>query len=128
MIPFTASDWYWQVDSRVYSSAAGAYIEADDAAYAAWRARGGVPTRVPSEAELRAVLASTGALKPVRKITIVNRLIAAEKMAAALAAMDADPVLKARWDAAPEIYPDDEEAITFLTAIGADAAAVLAPE
>lgn len=53
-------DWYWIVnadETRAYSSAAGNYVAADNAAYAAWRADGNLPTRIASEVELGEVLA-----------------------------------------------------------------------
>jgi hypothetical protein len=65
----------------------------------------------------------------VAKSLIVQRLIDAEKIAAANTALEADPAKKARWYAAdhPAIRADDPDAIAFLQAIGADPAAVLAP-
>lgn len=53
-------DWYWIVsddETRVYSSASGNYVNADDATYQAWTADGTVPTRIASETELGEVLA-----------------------------------------------------------------------
>ncbi|MFY9699881.1 MAG: hypothetical protein WAK34_16465 [Rhodoplanes sp.] len=65
----------------------------------------------------------------VLKSLIVQRLIDDEKIAAANAALEADPAKKARWYAAdhPAIRADDADAIAFLQAIGADPAAILAP-
>ena len=59
----------------------------------------------------------------------MQRLIDDEKIAAANAALEADPAKKARWYAAdhPAIRADDADAIAFLQAIGADPAAILAP-
>lgn len=57
---YDPSNWYWIVgadDTQVFSSAPGNYIPASDAAYQAWLANGGVPTRIASEAELGEVLA-----------------------------------------------------------------------
>lgn len=65
-IPFTPSNWYWIVngnEAQVYSSAAGDYVAANNAAYQAWIASGGVATRIASEAELGDVLAPY-ALRP----------------------------------------------------------------
>lgn len=56
---YDPSDWYWIVagdESRVWSSARAAYVPTDDPAVQGWRARGGVATRIASEAELREVL------------------------------------------------------------------------
>lgn len=53
-------DWYWIVagdETKVYSSASGNYVQAADAGYVSWLARGNSPTRIPSEAELGDVLA-----------------------------------------------------------------------
>ncbi|MBX6376291.1 MAG: hypothetical protein IRZ13_18955 [Acetobacteraceae bacterium] len=52
-------DWYWIVagdESHAWSSARAAYVPADDPLYSDWRQRGGQPTRIASEAELREVL------------------------------------------------------------------------
>jgi ABC-type tungstate transport system permease subunit len=57
---YNPANWYWIVggdESRVFSSAIGNYVPADDAAYLAWRADGALPTRIVSEAELGEVLA-----------------------------------------------------------------------
>lgn len=54
-LPFDINAWFWVVgDDRFYSSAAGAYVPADD--IAAWCDAGGVPSRIGSEAELADVL------------------------------------------------------------------------
>lgn len=65
---------------------------------------------------------------PLRKLVVVDRLIAANKLTDALAALDADATKKARWDAAVEIEPDDPDVVGFIAAIGADPAVILAPE
>lgn len=58
MIPYDPFDWYWIVGGeRVFSSAAATYVLADNAAYLAWTASGGIPTAIASEAELGEVLA-----------------------------------------------------------------------
>lgn len=57
--PYDPSRWYWRVgddDTRVYSSAAAAYVPVDDETYMAWVAAGGFATRIVSEAELQEVL------------------------------------------------------------------------
>lgn len=58
---YSAKNWYWIVggdESRVYSSAIGGYLPADDAGYLAWLAGGGVATRILNEDELAEVLAN----------------------------------------------------------------------
>jgi hypothetical protein len=66
--------------------------------------------------------------RTVRKSVIVTRLIAANKITAAVQAIMAKPDLFARWTAAdrPEVRADDADTIAFLQAIGADPAAILA--
>lgn len=54
-------NWYWIVggdETKVYSSAAGDYVPADNATYAAWVAVGGVATRILNSDELAEVLAN----------------------------------------------------------------------
>ena len=115
----------------------GGRVAADDENYVAWRAAGGEPTRILSEAELDAVLitAGEGARAPhpprrqVLKSVIISRLIAAGKIAAAKAALDADAAGYARWWAPdrPAIHHDDPDARALLAAIGAEAATIMAP-
>lgn len=134
MIPYTPHDWFWRVEgdtTRIYSSAAKAYVGLDDQAYLAFTERGGAPTRIGSEEDLWAVLRHVGAppchLVPTR--VIVDRLQAAGKLALARAALDnADLYLRERWNTRAAIYADDADARALLAAIGADADAVLAPE
>ena len=60
-LPYKPSDWYWVVASdttQVYSSAAVAYVPVSDPRYVAWRAAGGQPTQIATEAELQAVLSA----------------------------------------------------------------------
>lgn len=65
----------------------------------------------------------------VRASVIVDRLQAAGLLAAARAALDAaDLYTRERWNARAAIYADDPTAIALLQAIGADPAAILAPE
>jgi hypothetical protein len=57
---YNPSNWYWIVagdESRVFSSAIGNYVPADDATYLAWLADGTLSTRILNEAELGEVLA-----------------------------------------------------------------------
>jgi hypothetical protein len=61
------------------------------------------------------------------KARIIDRLHAAGKLIAALDAVEADRVLKARWDAASAIMSDDADFRAFMAAIGVDADAMLAP-
>lgn len=57
-------DHYWHVGgdaSRAWSSDRAAYVPADDAVFAAWRAQPGrYPTPIASEDELRGVLVAAG--------------------------------------------------------------------
>jgi hypothetical protein len=65
----------------------------------------------------------------VNKSVIVERLQAADKLAAARAALDlADIYMRERWNTRAAIYADDEAALALLAAIGADAAVILAAE
>ena len=60
MSPYDPAKWYWIVTgdtTRVWSSAAAAYVPTSDAGYIEWLAEGNVPTRIASEAELREVFA-----------------------------------------------------------------------
>jgi hypothetical protein len=57
---YNPANWYWFVagdETRVFSSAVGNYVSADDPAFLAWKADGNTPTRIVSEAELGEVLA-----------------------------------------------------------------------
>jgi hypothetical protein len=81
----------------------------------------------PTEAELDAFVAPPSRWL-VPKLALVDRLIAAGKMDAATAALNdpANATVKARWDACIEVWSDDPAAVALLSAIGADASAVLA--
>jgi hypothetical protein len=56
-IPFAH---YWQTPDAIWSSAARAYVPADDATLTAWRAAGGAPTVVNDAADIRAALTAAG--------------------------------------------------------------------
>jgi len=59
MKSYDPKNWYWYVggdQARVYSSAAGDYVPAADAAFTAWRSDGTQPTSIDTEANLGAVL------------------------------------------------------------------------
>lgn len=118
-------------NEEAYQSVADAYpnitwfaSEADD--------NGSLPEAETPPLSLAEVEAAVGQYErpaaDVRKLLIVDRLIAADKLTAALSALDADAVAKARWDASVEIPADDADVRAFLTAIGADPDAILAPE
>ena len=65
----------------------------------------------------------------VPKRLIVDRLHAAGKLDAAHAALEAaDLYTRERWNTRDAIYADDATALALLAAIGADPAAILAPE
>lgn len=59
--PYNPQDWYWIVggdETKVFSSAAGNYVQPSNAAFVEWSADGGTtPTRIASEAALGEVLA-----------------------------------------------------------------------
>jgi hypothetical protein len=60
---FDAADWFWIVDgdeTELWSSAAGAYVDASDSAYLAFLASGGAATRVANAFELDQVLRQHG--------------------------------------------------------------------
>lgn len=60
-IPYNPADWYWYIggdETRPYSSAAGRPVQSGNAAFKAWLAGGGVPTRIASADELADVLAA----------------------------------------------------------------------
>ncbi|MBN9023121.1 MAG: hypothetical protein J0H08_13720, partial [Rhizobiales bacterium] len=97
---YEPSNHYWIVGDdreRLWSSESGGYVPADDPAYLAWLATERLPTRIATEEELDAVLiaAGRGAQAPhppkrtVAKSVIVSRLIAAGKIDAAKAALEA---------------------------------------
>lgn len=65
-------------------------------------------------------------VKILSKLLIVDRLIAAGKIEAAIAALNADPVGKFRWDAAQEIASNDPQVRAFLAVIGANPDEILA--
>lgn len=57
--PYDPRNWYWIVagdETKVYSSAAGDYVQAANANYQTWLASGNTPTRIASEDELGEVL------------------------------------------------------------------------
>lgn len=137
---YDPADHYWIVagdGSRLWSSAMPGFVAAEDAAFAGWVADGGHPTRIASEQELDAVLAAAGLgdraphppKRQVLKSVIIARLIAAGKIGAAKAALDADASAYARWWAPdrPAINCDDPDALALLAAIDADAEGVMAP-
>lgn len=64
----------------------------------------------------------------VLKRVIVDRLQVIGKLAAARAALDAQPLyVRERWNARDSVYATDPDTISLLTAIGADPAIILAP-
>lgn len=84
---FRGDNWYWIVGgdtTRVFSSAAAAYVPVNDATYAAWlKDTDHLPTAIASEAELWDVLARSypagipagnSAAQDQYKALLVNRL------------------------------------------------------
>jgi hypothetical protein len=67
--------------------------------------------------------------RTVLKSVIISRLIEAEKITEARAALDSDAALYARWWAPdrPAINCDDPDALALLDAIGADPDVIMAP-
>jgi len=63
----------------------------------------------------------------ITKLLLVDRLIERGTIHAALAALDSDPIVRARWDAATSIRRDDATVIALLESIGEDPEIVLAP-
>ena len=60
MFNYNVQNHYWVVSestTQVYSSAAAAYVPVTDATYEAWLACGSYPTRIDTEANLKAVFA-----------------------------------------------------------------------
>ena len=56
---YDITDWYWWIagdESKAWSSAAVAYVQPTDSAFAAWLEAGNTPTRILNEAELIDVL------------------------------------------------------------------------
>jgi hypothetical protein len=85
MMPYDPRAWFWVVaddETRAFSSAASAYVDAKDEAYQAWLAKGGLPTKIASEAELWEVLAkhapdkmpADSAAQEVRKILALDKV------------------------------------------------------
>jgi hypothetical protein len=134
---YNPADHYWLVGDRIWSSALPGYVAAEDAIYAAWVDAGSWPTRIASEEELDEVLLAAGhgdrspnpPKRTVLKSVIISRLIAAEKIEAARAALDQDAAAYARWWAPdrPAINCDDPDALALLAAIGADPDVILGP-
>ena len=82
---------------------------AADIEFQNWLAAGNIPDAADVEPE---------ATEYITKLTIVDRLIALEKLSDALTALNSDSTKKARWDASTEIAIDDADVIAVLTAIG----------
>lgn len=88
----------------------------DYQAYLTWIAAGNTADAADAEA---------GITTYVSKLTIVDRLIALEKLSDALTALNSDATKKARWDASTEIDTEDEQVKSLLTACGIDPKDVL---
>jgi hypothetical protein len=84
--------------------------------YQAWLVKGNTPDPADEVPVPR---------REVSKLVIVDRLEAAGLGAVADAALTG--ATRRRWEAATSIYADDPNMIAFLTAIGADPDAILAP-
>ncbi len=137
---YIPSDHYWIVvgdETRVFSSARRAYVPAGDAQYLSWLeiSGWGGPERIPSEADLWAVLAAQAPeclpddQKPKRKVAkslILSRITDAQ-LEQAMALMTVRQQERWRAPDQPAVYFDDPETIAVLQAIGADPDEVLAP-
>ena len=127
-------DWYWIVDGsgEVYSSRRSEYIPIGDTEYTAWINEGRAPTRIASYDELVDVLRAAN-VPPYHRVptyTIVTRLQAAGLVEIAMAALQSDAVAYARFftaDSRGGIDADAADVRAFLSAIGADPDAILAP-
>lgn len=67
MFIFDVTRHFWVVagdETRLWSSAAAAYVPAGNAAYQDWRAADGLPTRIASEKELSDALLPYGLVGP----------------------------------------------------------------
>lgn len=126
-------DWFWQIgsdDTRMWSSKAGGYVDAGSLEYQAFIARGEKPSISESEAELFSYLSSQN-IPPHHSVStyrIVRRLEDAGLIDEAEAALEANRSLYRRFYTVGAIYAQDSDARAFLTAIGADPDAILAPE
>ena len=105
-------------------------VTVDDGAYLIYLALGFATQTAQSQSDLVDYLRRIGVppyhLVPTR--TIVDRLQAAGKLAAARAALDAaDLYTRERWNHRDAIYADDPAALALLNAISADPAVILAP-
>lgn len=114
---YSPDNWYWIVagdETRVWSSAASAYVPADDVTYQAWREAGGIPTRIASEPELAGVLKPYGLFGPVlpQGFTVSMFQARAALMAAGLydtvdaAMQQAGGVNLVAWEYATEVRRD----------------------
>lgn len=100
------------------------------AATAAEQATAAAAAAEAEKAALAAQIASLeAALHPPRipKLVVLDRLAAAGKADAAIAAVRADALAYERWSALVDVDPASTEIRQWLTAIGADLAAILAP-
>ena len=80
----------------------------------------------PTEAEIAAQLVIAKETYRVPTCVIVDRLIIVDKLTAANSALEANPSQKARFYTRGYVYSNNQEAIDFLRAIGADPAVILA--
>jgi len=94
---------------------------ADRRDYEAWLVAGNVPDTADPQQEPEPRL--------VRKSLIIDRLQALGKLDAAYAALHAAPLYdRQRWETRDSVYFNDPTMLAALSAIGADAAVVMAAE
>jgi hypothetical protein len=130
---YTPLSWYWLVggdQTQAYSSAAAAYVSADDATYRQFVSAGNMATVIGSEAELWDVLraADVPPYHSVSTYRIVRRLEDAGQIDAADAALSQNKSLWRRFYTVGMVPADDPNALALLKAVGADPLVIPAPE
>ncbi|WP_421724223.1 hypothetical protein [Bauldia sp.] len=137
---FNPYDWFWIIDgdeTRVWSSADGAYLGIASPRYQTFISAGGVPSRANAD-DLTTWLGGYKLPGPlgnrwrVPTYRILRRLEDADPTGALVAAADtalaSDQTLWRRFYTTPDIRADDPDALALLGVIGADPAVILAPD
>ena len=106
----------------VYDNGKEQIVSKSQDLYTAWLAQGNTPEEV---AYVAPEPSPEPPVKEITKLTIVDRLIAIDKLSDALTVIESNATQKARWDAAMYIKIDDADVIAVLTAIGVDSSAIL---
>lgn len=125
-------DWHWIVgsdDTRYWSSATGAYVEA--------LPEGAGVSRIAAEAELNEVLAAYGLPGPIPARRRVEKWLIAERIEAAGKSEDAYELLTMpgnrgafiKWNMPVQsVFHDDADTVEMIAALGLDPEQILAPE